>query len=76
MSQKSEDELKQFAYPSFQHFQANGLTKRELSAIENHAQLLRFVVREQMTSEQAARLAINHADALFEELKEKDHGNS
>lgn len=42
-----------------------GLTKRELTAIENHAQLIRFVHRGQMTSEAAAALAVKHADALF-----------
>lgn len=48
-----------------------GLTKRELISIENHAQLIRFVVREQMTSEFAASLAAKHADALIAELEKR-----
>lgn len=42
------------------------LTKVELAAIENHAQLVRFVVRGEMNSAQSAALAKAHAIALFD----------
>lgn len=35
-----------------------------ISAIENHAQLIRFVQRNQLSREDAARLAVEHAQAL------------
>jgi hypothetical protein len=46
----------------------NGLTKREVFALENHAQMIRYVHRKALTSEQAAVLAVSHADALLKEL--------
>jgi hypothetical protein len=43
----------------------------ELIAIETHAQLARFVVRRQMTSEDAAKISMAHAEALTKELQKK-----
>lgn len=73
------DEL---AFPNITLSQAGGaeliggLTKRELFAMEAHAQLTRFVKRGEMTSEIAAGMAVKHADALLAELakpKETKH---
>lgn len=45
-----------------------GISKFELTAIESHAQLARCVQREGMTSEEAAKLSIKHAEALMKEF--------
>lgn len=41
---------------------------RHHAIIEAHAQLIRFVQRGQMTSEEAAQLSVAHGDALVEGL--------
>lgn len=49
-----------------------------ISVIENHAQLIRFVVRGDMTHFDAAKLSIKHANALRNTLRiemEKDDDN-
>jgi hypothetical protein len=46
-----------------------GMTLLQLAAIENHAQLIRFVQRDQMTSKDAAELAVSHACHLMDALK-------
>ncbi len=49
---------------------------RHRAIIEAHAQLIRFVQRKQMTSEAAAKLAVEHGDALVEAMtvKHEDEG--
>jgi hypothetical protein len=44
------------------------LTRREQFANENHAQMIRFVQRGQISSDDAAKLSVVHADALIAEL--------
>jgi prophage DNA circulation protein len=41
---------------------------RHLAIIEAHAQLVRFVQRKQMTSVEAARIAVEHGDALADAM--------
>jgi hypothetical protein len=60
-----DDDLAKYV-PKF--YPTGGLTKLELSAIENHAQLIRYVQRAQITSKEAAELSISHAESLFDEL--------
>ena len=46
------------------------LTPFGRAVIENHAQLIRFVQRKQMTSDEAAKLAIEHAVALLDAVEQ------
>lgn len=41
-------------------------------AIENHAQLIRFVNRKEITSDEAAQLSVNHAVALVIKILEQN----
>ena len=58
--------------PPFQDEGDESLLKRLFyySVIENHAQLIRFVKRKEMTSQEAAKISIKHAVEVITALEE------